>query len=126
MDGKRGSKKMIKKRVIELLYSIVPENRWKQFWLFTPISFCVLFPLSLILFNFLTYTRWTGIGRALQTIMIVSVLGGIVSGVLSLLLIDELDFSAEYKAKLKWLSRLAIVLPIFWILISFLLASIIK
>jgi len=114
---------MIKYKIINWLSRKIPENKWKHFWLFTPMLFIFAFPVSLIVFKLMGYIGWLGVGRALQMTMIGSVLGGVSVGALFLWLIDEVNFDAEYIKRIKWISRLSMVLPVLWILVAFLLAK---
>lgn len=91
--------------------------------MFMPTLFICLFPASLIIFKLITYIGWLGIGRATQMIMIASVIGGISVGACFLWLVDEAGFDADYTRRVKWCSRLSIVLPMLWILLAFLLVK---
>jgi hypothetical protein len=104
---------------IEWFRERVPPSRWEQVGFLMPLAIMFLLPVGSGMLQHLGRLGWYGAARATQGLMLLSVLGGPVVGLVILWCVDESGLSPLSISRTKWLARLPVVMPLLTLLVMF-------
>lgn len=115
---------MTKREFVGWLRERVPPGRWEQVWWLAPTSTLILLPVGAAILQILARLGWYGAARTTQGLMLLAVVGGPVIGSLVLWSVREADLEPQVLNRAQWLARLAVLGPVFTLLIMFWIARI--
>lgn len=115
---------MTRRQFISWLREYVPNEKWEQMWWLVPTVILLLLPLGAAILQVLRKLGWYGAPRATQGLILLSVVGGLVVGSLALWSVKEAGLELDDLRRAQWLARLAVVGPLFTLLIMFWIARI--
>lgn len=97
----------------------VPAERWEQFWWLTPTVALAVLPVGIAVLQLVGKLGWAGAGRALQGLILLSIIAGPAVGFVILWCLRSASLSERLLVRTQWLARLLIVGPILFILFLF-------
>ena len=113
---------MTKREFVGWLRERVPPERWEQVWWLAPTIALILLPVGAAILQVLARLGLYGAARMTQGLMLFSLVGGLVVGSLVLWSVREADLEPKALNRAQWLARLAVLGPVFTLLIMFWIA----
>ena len=111
----------MREKIVNRLRQYIPSALWPILWWLPALVAIAALPIGTLFLEALAYLEVGGAPRLLQLLMISSILLGPCVGVFSLLFVDFAGLDHRLTGRVKWLSRLAVVFPILFLLVLFLI-----
>lgn len=113
---------MMRQHFISWLHERVPNQKWEQVWWLAPTITLLLLPVGTATLQVLRILGWYGAPRAMQGLMLLSVMSGLVVGSVVLWSVKEANLDPDALNRTQWLARLAVLGPFFTLLVMFWIA----
>ena len=114
---------MLRGRFVGLVRRHVPDGWRERCWWLTPALMALLLPVGFPALFLLGAAGWRGYARAAQGLMLLSVFGGPVVGLLVLWAAGEAGLEPPTLFRARWAARFAFVAPFVTLSFMFWLAS---
>lgn len=114
---------MLRRKFVELVRRLVPAGWWERCWWLTPTLLALLLPVGYPALFLLGSAGWRGYARAAQGLMLLSVFGGPVVGLLVLWAAGQAGLEPRTLVRARWAARFAVVAPFLTLSFMFWLAS---
>lgn len=115
----------IRRTFVRWLEENVPPEYWEKVWWVTPLTMILLVPVGSPILYGLEFLGLPGGARAIQALMLLTIIGGPVIGFIVLWSVKEANLEPHIRSRAIWLSRLAVPGPFLILLFLFWIVSIV-